>query len=282
MREYSGKHAVITGAASGIGRALAVELLGAGARVLATDISDTGLAGLADEAKRLPGALFTRTSDVSDEGSVGALKAYADEVLGHVDLLFNNAGVAFNTRPTWQVPASAVEWSYGVNVYGVLNGVRAFVPDMIDRGGGHIVNTSSIGGFQVSVRTDIWHQGLYASTKYAVVAISEALAAELAEHGIGVSVLAPSAVHTAIAKSGAHRPERFGGVTEDASPEAMAVMIADEGVPPAVVARMTLRGVLERRFYIFTGTNLRERIRARAQEIDEAFDAIPEEQVTIP
>jgi Short-chain alcohol dehydrogenase of unknown specificity len=282
MREFRGKHALVTGAASGIGKALVLELLGMGARVLATDISDAGLAAIAHEAQSLPGDLFVRPGDVSDEESVGALKGYADETLGHVELLFNNAGVAYNARPTWQAPASAVEWMYGVNVFGVLNGIRAFVPGMIDRGSGHIVNTASIGGFQVSTRTDIWYQGLYASTKYAVVAISEALAIELAPYGIGVSVLAPSAVRTGIARSGAHRPDRFGSATERVSPEAMAEMIDKEGAPPEMVARIALRGVRDKRFYLFTDTNLRERIRARAREIDEAFEVIPDEQMTVP
>lgn len=275
MMEFSGKKAVVTGAGSGIGRALVEELLQRGAHVLASDISDASLASLAQAVQEYGDRLATIVTDVADEDSVQELKARSGELLGGVDLLFNNAGVAYNIEPTWNAPAAAVAWCYGVNVHGVLNGLRAFVPDMIAQKRGHIVNTASIGGFQVSDRIDVWQQGIYASTKFSVVAITESLRTELREHGIGVSVLAPSAVATGIAHSGAHRQARFGGSAEAASPEAMATMLEEEGLAPRDVALITLDGVANNRQYIFTDTSLRTRIRERAEQIDLAFDEIP-------
>lgn len=273
MPDYRDRKVVVTGAGSGIGRALTLELLARGSHVLATDIGEQSLAELAAEAH---GRLLVVASDVSDESSVETLKTFADENLGDVDFLFNNAGVGYNKESTWRAPDSAVQWSYGVNVFGVLNGVRAFVPDMVRRGAGYVVNTASIGGFQVSARTDVWQQGVYASTKYAVVAISEALRIELAESGVGVSVFAPSAVRTGIADSARSRPERFGGRGEEASPRSAAEMLSNEGISPLDAARLLLAGVSDRRFYIFTDTGLRERIANRHAEIEAAFDAIEE------
>lgn len=264
--------AVVTGAASGIGRALALELLDRGATVLATDVGESELAELASTAS---GQLTTCVADVSSEASMQQMKAQADRDLGDVDFLFNNAGIGYNSEPTWKAPDSAVRWSYDVNVYGVLNGLRAFVPSMVRRGRGHIVNTASIGGFQVSARTDIWQQGIYASTKFAVVAISESLRIELGEQGIDVSVFAPSAVSTQIGDSGRHRPERFGGVTETASPPSMTEMLEREGITPQRAAEILLAGVATHQFYIFTDEALRARITERHAEIETAFAQIP-------
>jgi NADP-dependent 3-hydroxy acid dehydrogenase YdfG len=280
LREFQGRRAVITGAGSGIGKALVQELLTAGAHVLATDISKENLEALRQATEELPGTLHIHPGDVSDWDSMTELKDRADQVLGHVDFLFNNAGVAYNTLPTWQAPEVAVRWSYDVNVYGVLNGIRAFVPPMVERGAGHIVNTASIGGFQVSRRTDVWQQGLYASTKYAVVAISEALDIELAGSGIDVSILAPSAVATGIARSGEHRQARYGGAGDDASPKAMAAMLAEDGMQPELVAKITLAGVLNKQLYIFTDGSLRDRIRERHASIEKAFENILSMDVT--
>lgn len=279
MSGIEGQRAVITGAGSGIGKAIVEQLLDDGAVVLATDIDQENLAELHRQTAELPGTLHILVGDVSDQDSVALLKETADRELGHVDLLFNNAGIAYNTLPTWQAPDPAARWSFDVNVHGVLNGLRAFVPDMVERGSGHIVNTASIGGFQVSRRTDVWQQGLYASTKYAVVAVSEALDIELAGTGVGVSILAPSAVATGIAQSGQNRQARYGGSADDASPRSMAAMLAADGMSPEAVARITLAGVLNKQLYIFTDDNLRERIRERHAQIDEAFDQIPSPEV---
>ena len=264
--------AVVTGAASGIGRALVEALLNAGAHVVAVDIDGASLERFRANEK-MANRLHVFSVDVSDASAMETARVFAESVIGGVDLLFNNAGVAYNVKPLWEISPEMVDWSYGVNVFGVINGIRSFVPTMIAQGNGHIVNTSSIGGFQVSERFDIWHQGLYASTKYAVVALSEALAMELAPRGIGVSVLAPSGVATGIAKSDRNRPERFGGPGSGSSSIAMAEMI-EAGSDPAAVADITLDAVLNNRLYVFTDGDFRERLRQRAQRIDQAFDEV--------
>src|SRR3546814_6394835 len=108
-----------------------------------------------------------------------------------------NAGVVYNSKPLHEIPDEAIDWCINVNIYGVLNGIKAFVPIVVEAGnGGHVVNTGSIGGFQVR-KSELWHQGLYAATKYAVTALSEGLRFDLEHLGIGVSVLAPrSEEHT--------------------------------------------------------------------------------------
>ncbi len=179
MRTISGARAVVTGAACGIGRALVDALLEAGAHVVALDIDQRALDELGAAHESSADRLHVFLADVFDASAMHAASSFSDSVMNGVDILFNNAGVAFNSKPLWETPAEMVDWSFGVNVFGVINGVREFVPGMIAQGRGHIVNTASIGGFQVSDRFDLWHQGLYASTKYAVVALSESLAMEL-------------------------------------------------------------------------------------------------------
>lgn len=271
MFEISGSRAVVTGAASGIGRALVEALLKAGAQVVAIDVEKSALEKLRGPGEGAGDRLHIFRADVSDPAAMEEASAFSDSAMNGVDLLFNNAGVAYNSKPLWQTPHDMVEWNYGVNVYGVINGIRAFVPGMVKQRRGHVVNTASIGGFQVSNRLDIWYQGLYASTKFAVVALTEALAIELADTGVGVSVLAPAGVATGIAKSDRNRPDRFGGPGTGSSTEAMAAMI-EAGTDPAVVAGMTLDAIRNNRFYIFSGVDLRERVRERAQRIEEGFE----------
>jgi NAD(P)-dependent dehydrogenase (short-subunit alcohol dehydrogenase family) len=267
----SGSRAVVTGAASGIGRALVDALLEAGAHGIALDVDQKLLGQLSATSKSAADRLHVFRADVSDPSAMELAKAFSDSVMNGVDLLFNNAGVAFNSKPLWETTDEMVDWNYGVNVFGVINGIRAFVPAMIKQRRGYIVNTASIGGFQVSNRIDLWHQGLYASTKFAVVALTESLALELAQYGIGASVLAPSGVATGIAKSDRNRPDRFGGPGTGSSTAAMAAMIETDS-DPALVARMTLDAVRKRRLYIFTDTDLRERLRERAQHIDQGIE----------
>lgn len=267
MTDFQDQRAVITGSASGIGRALVGQLLAQGSKVLALDVNAGVLARLADELPQAQGRLFTFVCDVSDIASVQAAKAEADRVMGGCDLLFNNAGVAYNAKPVWETPADQVDWNFEVNVYGVINGIRAFVPNMLARGKGHVINTASIGGFQVSERLDIWHQGLYAATKYAVVALSEALEIETRGKGVSVSILAPGGVATGIANSGSAKPVRFGGPSEGNSPDAMREMLAREGATPDFVAQVALAGVLAKQFYIFSHPAFAPRLEQRAAAI---------------
>lgn len=171
ITDFNGKVAVITGAGSGMGRALAVRCAAEGMHVLAADIEDAALT----ETVTLAGhdAIGVRT-DVADAGSVAALADTAFDTFGAVHLLCNNAGV-FQGGLLWERTVADWEWVLGVNVWGIIHGIRSFVPRMIAQGGeGHVVNTSSLAGLVSNA-----YSGPYTTSKFAALAITEALAHDL-------------------------------------------------------------------------------------------------------
>lgn len=268
IESFDGARAFVTGAGSGIGRALVRALLREGARVVAADSDAEALRAERARAADSGHELTVTQLDVSVPEDMDRAKDLVDAELGGVDLLVNNAGVAFNSLPLWEVPPEIAQWMYGVNVHGVLNGIRCFVPDMIRQGFGHVLNTASIGGFQVR-RSLLWHQGLYASTKYAVVAISEALAQDLEDHGIGVSVLAPAAVNTGIVEAQQLALHRF-GIRGAAVSEGQRDMLA-QGMSPDVVAKVAIEAIRTNRRYVFTHPEERPLIERRHAEIEAAL-----------
>src|SRR6185312_14682368 len=194
-QELDGRVAVITGGGSGIGASLARACAAEGMRVVVVDVSGERAASVAAE---LPdGTAVARAVDVSDAASVEALADFAFDTFGAVHLLCNNAGVSPAGR-IWDFSDEDYRWLVGVNLFGVMNGLRSFVPRMIDQGEGHIVNTGSGASFVSTPRL-----GPYCSTKHAIVGLSEALRYELEGTGIGVSVLVPAGVNTNIFESGA-------------------------------------------------------------------------------
>jgi NAD(P)-dependent dehydrogenase (short-subunit alcohol dehydrogenase family) len=273
---FTGKTAFITGAASGIGLSIARRLARAGTSVAIADINGTMLAAAEKDLCEHGVEVLPFVVDVGDRG---AFYRCADQVcasFGRLDFLINNAGVAYNAKPLHETPDAMIDWSININVLGVINGIKAFVPRMIAFGnGGHIVNTSSIGGFQVR-KNPLWHQGLYAATKYAVTALSEGLRLDLEEHGIGVSILAPAAVLTNIGSSDSNRPGRFGGPTEGAQSPKVAEMLKDWGLPPDAIAERVLRAIEHDEPYVFTHIEGLQLLRDRHRRIEAAFDAIPD------
>ena len=184
--------AVITGAASGIGTGLARKALARGMRVVLADVRADQLAAF---AATLSGEVLAVPTDVTDGKAVDALAARAYDAFGSVDLLFNNAGI-MATGFTWEIEPERWQRSFDVNVHGVLNGIRAFVPRMLEAGRpAHIVNTASVGGFLPSPL-----MAPYSATKFAVVALTESLLGELRmlKVPIGVSLLAPGPVVSGI------------------------------------------------------------------------------------
>ena len=252
MEELSGKVAVVTGAASGIGLALATSFAAEGMKVVMADIEAGPLAdaaaGLPDEVERL-----TVTCDVSDAAQVEALRDAAVERFGTVHVLCNNAGVA-GGGPIWAQSRSDWDWVLGVNLFGVINGITAFTPLLIEQGEGHIVNTASIAGM-ISMP---WG-GTYNVSKHAVVTLSETLWADLQLAGasnVGVSVLCPGWVQTRIAESGRNRP-KVDGESREPSEEEKATLahvgsLVAEGLNPRQVAELVRDAVRDDRFYIFT------------------------------
>jgi NAD(P)-dependent dehydrogenase (short-subunit alcohol dehydrogenase family) len=269
MKDLSGRTAYVTGAGSGIGRGVALALAGRGVMVGACDIQPEAAEETAALIRRQGGKAISLGVDVSDPGAVEAAADRLEEALGPVSIVVNNAGIAMHGVPLHEIELSDWEWVIGVNVYGVIHGFRTFLPRMLERGGdGHIVNTASIGGFQVN---PAFLTGAYSMTKYAVVALSEALQNELEGKSIGVSVLAPAAVNTSIHLSERSRPERLGGAYVRPQNHFMGDLIKD-GLSGEAVGKRVVGAIEDGDFYIFTHPETREWLEARHERIRAALD----------
>lgn len=203
--DWQGKVCVVTGAGSGIGGALARHAASLGMHVIGADMDEVGLGQLEETLGARGQSILTRRTDVRDEQAVEALASEVFARHGKVNLLFNNAGVLVDGK-SWERSMRDWRWSFEVNVFGVIHGIRSFVPRMLRQAeSGRIVNTSSQGGLM----SGGVYLGPYQSTKHAVTALSETLYAELAleEAPITVSCLCPGEVATAIWKSDRLRPE---------------------------------------------------------------------------
>ncbi len=261
-----GRVAVVTGAASGIGRALAEEFAAAGSAVVVADLDGAEAEVVASGIQATGGEAAAVTVDVSGAAAVDGLAATTLERFGRVDVLCNNAGVStFNllrdqTLDDWR-------WVFDVNVWGVVHGLQSFVPVMRRQGTpAHIVNTASIAG----LLSGVVFIGPYAATKVAVVSISETLAQELALDGvpIGVSVLCPSSVDTRVMESERGRPAALGTEHRTDAAESFRLAIRDSftgptGLTPAAVAAMTIDAIRAGRFWIITHPGERAAVEAR-------------------
>ncbi|HAM01902.1 MAG TPA: hypothetical protein DCQ30_06690, partial [Acidimicrobiaceae bacterium] len=187
MEELRGKVAVVTGAASGIGLAVSRKAAAEGMRLVVADIEEGPLKAAADELSAAGAEVLAVPTDVSERSSVQTLCDAALERFGTVHLLHNNAGVGAG-GPLWEVPEADWRWVLGVNLWGVIHGIGVFVPHMVARGEGHVVNTASLAGLASPP-----FMGPYNAAKHAVVTISETLAKDLRTMGspVGVSVLCP-------------------------------------------------------------------------------------------
>ncbi len=266
LAELSDKVAVVTGAASGIGRGLVQRCAQAGMRVVAADVE----AGALDEtvASVAPGStVIGVVTDVSEGAAVEALAARAYDTFGAVHLLCNNAGV-FQAGVLWERTVADWEWVLGVNVWGIIHGIRAFVPRMIASGEpGHIVNTSSLAGVVSNA-----YSGPYTTSKFAALGLSECLAHDLAaaNAAIGASVLVPGAVNTRIAESTRNRPESFAdglGAPDAAFVDQMLAKQSETGADPLDVADLVLDAVRTGQFLIPTSPGYSQQITHRAEAL---------------
>ena len=252
MELTSGKTAVVTGAASGIGFALAERFARAGLNIVLADIEQEALDGAEQQIAALSAQTLAVRTDVSDEDSVQTLALAAVERFGAVHLVCNNAGVE-SSADAWLGPISSWKWVLGVNLWGVIHGIRAFLPVMLGQGEGHFVNTASIAGLYPGFAPS------YDASKHAVVAISEGLyrSMKLAGLPIGVSVLCPGWVNTNIMDAARNWPAALG----EQPPQALGSEIAEphvrkaiaEAIQPAEVAAFVADAVAREKFWVFTG-----------------------------
>jgi NAD(P)-dependent dehydrogenase (short-subunit alcohol dehydrogenase family) len=272
MKNLKGKVAVVTGAASGIGRALAERFAREGMKVVLADVEDKPLGEVRDAiAKGGAEAIAVRT-DVSKAAEVDELARRTFDAFGGAHVVCNNAGVGAGGA-MWQVPLADWEWILGVNLLGVVHGIRAFVPRMIEQGEGHVVNTASIAGL-VSAPG----MGAYCATKHAVVAMSECLHHDLAAAARGkvkVSVLCPAWVKTRISDSDRNRPasapksEVRARTPQGQMVEGMVRAAIEAGMPAEVVAEKVLAAIVEEKFWILTHTNTKPLVEKRMTGIVE-------------
>lgn len=268
MTEIAGAVAVVTGGAAGIGRGIAEQLLAEHATVVIADIERQAL----DATAAAIGATAV-AADVSDPASVRVLAETVTDRFGRVDIVVNNAGVGPQGRIA-DLTLSDWQWLLGVNLSGVVNGIDAFLPHLrANPRGGHIVNTASMSAF-----SPLPGLGAYAASKAAVCALSEVLAAELAEDGlpIGVTILAPGSVRTEIARSLRNRPaELAGGLTDVDFAADPARAKASVWLEPRDVGRITTRAIRRGDLYAITHPGLWGRVEARHQVLRAAFDKYP-------
>lgn len=263
MEHMEGKVAVVTGAASGIGLAVTRAFAAEGMKVVMADIEVPALESAAASLRDAGAEVATMVVDVSKPEQVDALRDHALGSFGAVHVVCNNAGVG-GGGPMTAIDVGASEWILGVNLWGVIHGVRAFLPLLTEQGEGHIVNTASVAGLYSAP-----FMGPYNVSKYGVVSLSETLAVELALESspVGVSVLCPSWVKTNIATSGRNRPD--GGLAADE--EAALAEIIDHflstGLEADDVAAHVVEAVRTNTFWILTHPETPAQVEQRAASI---------------
>ncbi|MDH4039584.1 MAG: SDR family NAD(P)-dependent oxidoreductase [Gammaproteobacteria bacterium] len=265
MREFRGGVAVVTGAAGGIGRALARQCVAEGMQVVLADLQPDPLHSLAAELAAAGASVIAVPTDVARADQVAALAETAFAQCGRVDLLFNNAGVLISGY-SWERPIADWQWILNINLMGVVHGIHSFVPRMLAQNSpGHIVNTSSVAGLLASPL-----MGPYTVSKQAVVALTETLHYEL--QGIGAllktSVLCPGPIATGIADSGLGRSPGH-TASPDANAQFMGFLRAGiaAGMAPADCADRVFQGIRQEQFWIFTHDDFKPGYEARCASV---------------
>ena len=273
MRELAGKTAFVTGGASGIGLALGRAFVQTGMNIMLADIETDALEAAVESLRGSGTEVRGIVCDVADPLSVERAAEASCQAFGNVHVVCNNAGVAAPGGID-DISLDNWRWVLDVNLMGVLHGIRSFLPHIRAHGeGGHIVNTASMAGM-------IAGPGFspYAASKFAVVAMSEGLAAQLKPLGIGVSVLCPGFVRTLIGESGRNRPERYGPTQtpDPASPQGQVIAYIAErlasGLDPSEIATRVLAAIRGDELYVFTHPEMRGELEERFAAIMAAMD----------
>jgi len=275
METVQGKVAVVTGGASGIGRAMATRFAAEGMKVVLADIEKSALDDAVAALTASGAEAIGVPTDVADAGSVEALRDAAVAHFGTVHVLCNNAGVGTGGL-SWEQSIEDWNWVLGVNLWGVIHGIRAFMPVLLEQGEGHVVNTASMAGLCSPPM-----MGIYNVTKHSVVTLSETMFGELAMVGtdVGVSVLCPGWVNTRIHEAGRNRPVAEDDDVDPAVATEAQAMFRDtlggliaNGLAPADVADLVLDAVLAKRFYILTHPEWKPMITNRVDAIVNGHD----------
>jgi NAD(P)-dependent dehydrogenase (short-subunit alcohol dehydrogenase family) len=269
VKDLKGKVAVITGAAEGIGKAIALLAAAEGMKLVLADINAGSLAQTVNEIESSGVEVLGMRVDVSKEEDVEQLANLAFERFGNVHLLVNNAGVAF-AKTAWETTAQDWEWLIGVNLYGVSHALRAFIPRMLDNNEeGHIVNTASMAGLISSPAL-----AAYGVSKFGVVAITEGLHHDLTlrKSQIGVSLLCPGWVKTRITDSERNREKKdrtdFAKLEKVSAKTNAAIFNAVQaGLEPRQVADQVFHAIKENRFYILTHAHAKAAVAIRTEDI---------------
>ena len=255
MEEFSGKVAFITGGGSGVGLGQAKVFGKAGCKIVIADIRDdhieVGLSALKEQGTECHGIKL----DITDREAYVRAADEVENVFGPVQLLFNTAGVSI-FGPLWKSTYDDYDWQMSVNFGGVVNGIRTFVPRMIEYGkGGHVVNTASMGAFNAAGPA-----GIYCASKFAVLGITEALRWDVEKFDIGVSVLCPANVKTNIAEAVQTRPDKYNnsGYIFDDEVQASLQRIYAEGMEPVELAEHVLEAVKKNDLYIIPYPEVRQ------------------------
>jgi NAD(P)-dependent dehydrogenase (short-subunit alcohol dehydrogenase family) len=255
LKKLNERVAVITGGASGIGLGTAHELAAAGMKLVLADVEGERLQAAVRSLEESGATVLGVETDVSDAGKVEALAKKTLQAFGGVHVLCNNAGVGYGGRAAWDVPPEAWQWVIGVNLMGVVHGMHAFIPIMLEqKTEAHVVNTASLAGLIVNFFTIP-----YGVTKHAVVALSESTYVQLKMAGasVGISVLCPGPINTDILNSSQrNRPAAVLPPPEPTPREAVLryayTTWLERGLDPREVGRQVLQAIHEERFYIIT------------------------------
>jgi NAD(P)-dependent dehydrogenase (short-subunit alcohol dehydrogenase family) len=270
MKDFTNKTAVITGGASGIGRAMGELFLKQGMNVVLGDIEQKALDATVAALSAGGGRCVGVVADVSKADDVQRLADAALAEFGAIHIACNNAGV-FAGGLLWEESVADYQWQLGVNVWGVIHGIRTFIPIMAAQDSQcHIVNTASMAAV-----TAMPYSGIYHMTKHAVLALSESLYHELAFHApnVKVSVLCPEAINTGIAASERNRPgdyRRAGDIVESDARNLVSQALADSvaaGIGPEVMAQRVLDAIVAERFYILSEDAWRDAAHTRLEDI---------------
>ncbi len=267
METLQGKTAVVTGAASGMGRAMALRFAGAGMNVVLADLNQAGLDAVAAEVEDLGAGALAKRTDVADaEANLELLDATIDR-FGQANLVCLNAGVTGSVGRSWTLSEADWRWSLGILLDGVIFGIKAFVGHLVAHDDGHVVITASIAGHIASP-----YSGPYAAAKHAVVALSETLALELRgdDSSVGVTCLCPGFVNTDIVAAARARATQEPGSTKDERGDRwmdISERALGAGLAPEAVADMVHDAVLANQFWLFTDNAWDAAITKRTSQI---------------